>query len=98
MFISQNNITMKMPFSKTIKLAAYTFICAGLLSLTACKGKSDSGDDHGSDHTTEVKDTTPAEGMTAVPAGDTIVRKNDTIVKTGTKNDTKENPVGEQVP
>jgi hypothetical protein len=36
--------------------------------------------------------------MSSEPIGDTIVRENDTIVKTGTENDTKENATGTQVP
>jgi len=84
---------MKLPF----KISMLTLTMAAALSFTSCKNKTDDSQGSGEDME-NIQDTTPPEGMSAVPAGDTIVRKNDTIVKTGTKNDTKDNPVGEQVP
>lgn len=81
---------------KNIKGTLFAALVFGALTLASCKQKSDEGDDAGSDDM--VTDTVPAEGMSSVPMGDTIVKDNDTVIKTGTENDTKENPVGEQVP
>jgi len=83
---------MKTTFFKNSMLAMALF--AGL-AFTSCKNKADDGDNNHSDDTEAVDSTA---GMSSEPIGDTIVRKNDTIVKTGTENDTKENPIGTQVP
>jgi len=66
------------------------------LSLTSCKGKNDDGD-NGSTDATSVTDTTNT--VTSAPIADTVVKKDgDTVIETGTKNDTKENATGTQVP
>ena len=83
---------MKTTFFKNTILAAA--LIAGL-TITSCKNKTDEGDDKATDDVEAVDSTA---GMSSEPIGDTIARKNDTIVKTGTENDTKENPVGTQVP
>lgn len=83
---------MKTTFFKNTMLAAA--LIAGL-TITSCKNKTDEGDDRASDDVEAVDSTA---GMSSEPIGDTIVRENDTIVKTGTENDTKENPIGTQVP
>ena len=83
---------MKINFLKNTMLA--TALTVGL-ALISCKNKNDEGTDKASDGV-EAADSTA--GMSSEPIGDTIARKNDTIVKTGTENDTKENPVGTQVP
>jgi len=83
---------MKITFLKNTMLA--TALTVGL-ALISCKNKNDEGTDKASDGVEAVDSTA---GMSSEPIGDTIARKNDTIVKTGTENDTKENPVGTQVP
>jgi hypothetical protein len=80
---------MKTILKNTMFAAA---LVAGL-SLTSCKDKNEEGSAAGE---TETVDSTA--GMSSEPIGDTIVRENDTIVKTGTENDTKENATGTQVP
>jgi len=62
--------------------------CIAGLSLTSCKDKSET--------TTDTETVVPENGSEAPM--DTIVREDDTIIETGTSNDTKENPVGTQVP
>lgn len=62
------------------------------LAFTSCKEKTEADTTDG----TEVMDST--DGMTSEPIGDTIMTDNDTVVETGTANDTKENPTGTQVP
>jgi len=83
---------MKTNFVKNTMLA--TALIAGL-AFTSCKNKTDEGDDRATDDVEAVDSTA---GMSSEPIGDTIARKNDTIIKTGTENDTKENPIGTQVP
>lgn len=61
------------------------------LTFTSCKEKTEQ-----TETTTEVTDSTGT--MSSEPIGDTVVTDNDTIVETGTENDTKENPTGTQVP
>ena len=81
---------MKKILFKGTLVAALLF---GMLSLNSCKEKTTD-----TNATETVADSLPPEGMSSAPHGDTIVRKNDTIVKMGTENDTKENPLGDQVP
>jgi len=82
----------------TIKNMLFASLLLAGLSLTSCKGKSGDGDDAASDDNVETTADTTG-GMSSPPMGDTIVKKDgDTIIKTGTKNDAKENPTGEQVP
>jgi len=83
---------MKINFLRNTMLASALIIG---LTLTSCKDKNDANDDKMGDDVEAVDSTA---GMSSEPIGDTIARKNDTIVKTGTENDTKENPVGTQVP
>lgn len=59
------------------------------LSLVSCKEKTET------ETTTETIETT--EGASEAPF-DTVVKDNDTVIESGTKNDTKENSVGTQVP
>lgn len=61
------------------------------LSLVSCKDKTETE----AETTTETIETT--EGASEAPF-DTVVTDNDTVIESGTKNDTKENPVGTQVP
>lgn len=65
----------------------------GAISINSCKDKTAETEAANE----AVADSIP-EGMSSAPHGDTIVRKNDTIVEMGTENDTKVNPVGKQVP
>ena len=58
-------------------------------SFTSCKKKTETE----TDTTTEIETTEGSEAPM-----DTIVREDDTIIQTGTGNDTKENPTGTQVP
>jgi len=81
---------------KNIKTTFFSALVLGALTLGSCKDKTADSDNSESDGM--VTDTVPAEGMSSVPMGDTIVTDNDTVVKTGPANDLKENPVGEQVP
>lgn len=81
---------------KNIRSGLFAAFVLGALTLASCKQKSDEGDDAGSDDM--VTDTVPPEGMSSVPMGDTIITDKDTVVKTGERNNLKENPVGEQVP
>ncbi len=72
----------------------YVSLLATGLALTSCK-------DNAEGTTTETESTQAVDNtgtMSSEPIGDTIVTDNDTVVKTGTENDTKENPTGTQVP
>lgn len=59
------------------------------LSFTSCKDKTE-------ETTTDTETVVPENGSEAPM--DTIVTEDDTIIETGTNKDTKENPVGTQVP
>jgi uncharacterized lipoprotein NlpE involved in copper resistance len=89
---------MKLNTKSILKTAFYTVALTAVLSLGSCKNKSDQGDDGVGTDVENTQDTTPAPGESSVPGADTVVRKNDTVVKTKRDNDTKENPIGEQVP
>jgi hypothetical protein len=67
-----------------------TALVAGL-AFTSCKEKAEDAD-------TNTTTTDSTSGMTSEPIGDTIVSDKDTVVETGTANDTKENSTGTQVP
>jgi hypothetical protein len=77
---------------KTLRASAFALMAIATLSLASCKDKAS--------ETENPQDTVAPEGMSAVPAGDTIIDGNDTVVKSGPTNSTEENPIkaGEQVP
>jgi hypothetical protein len=78
----------------TIKNTILASLVVAGLSFTSCKGKTEEADDTNTEMTSDS-----TEGMSSEPIGDTVVRNDgDTIVKTGTENDTKENATGTQVP
>ena len=83
---------------KSLKNMFFASLLLAGLTLASCKNKSDDGDDKSSDDVESVSDTAVPEGMSSRPMGDTIITKNDTVVDTGAASDTKQNPVGEQVP
>ncbi|WP_131450761.1 hypothetical protein [Flavobacterium subsaxonicum] len=72
-----------------------SMLLAGL-TLTSCKNKADDGDDAGADDTVAT-DTLSGYNVNETPA-DTVITDKDTVVEMGTKNDSKENAVGTQVP
>ena len=75
----------------TVKNIMFASMLVASVSLASCKDKANDVDN------AEVTDTTGT--ITSAPIADTVVKKDgDTIIETGTKNDTKENPVGTQVP
>ena len=80
---------MKITSLKNMLFAS--LLLAGL-TLASCKDKTGEGDIE------SASDTVVPEGMSSRPMGDTIITEDDTVIKTGTANDLKENPVGDQVP
>jgi hypothetical protein len=88
---------MKLTKTKTIRALSLALAFTGTVAFTSCKGEGAEGGRY--DTISETGNTEPEEGMSSRPMGDTLVEKDgDTIVKTGTGHDTKENPVGDQVP
>jgi hypothetical protein len=74
-----------------LRNSLFVALLATGLAFTSCKEKTTE-----TETTTEVTDTTGT--LSSEPIGDTIVTDKDTVVETGTPNDTKENPTGTQVP
>jgi len=78
----------------TVKNTILASLVVAGLSFTSCKGKTEETENTSTEMTGDG-----TEGMSSEPIGDTMVRNDgDTIVKTGTENDTKENATGTQVP
>lgn len=73
-----------------LRNSLFVSLLATGLAFTSCKEKTET------ETTTEVIDSTGT--VTSEPIGDTIITDKDTVVETGTANDTKENPTGTQVP
>lgn len=76
-----------------IKNTMLASVMVAALSFTSCKK---------SEETTESTNTEAvdsADGMSSAPIADTVVKKDgDTIIETGTENDSKQNTTGTQVP
>ena len=81
---------MKIKFLKNTLMLS--MLLAGL-ALTSCKNKAD---ETGADNAVAT-DTLSGDNVNETPA-DTVITDKDTVVEMGTKNDSKENAVGTQVP
>lgn len=81
---------MKRILLKGVLFSALTF---GALTLNSCKDKTAEAEAEQA-----TKDSLQEEGFSSEPMGDTIIRKNDTIVSTKDAAEKKINPAKEQVP